>query len=229
MNNISNFTSQYYQRHNQRRQEHLASLGLLLTARSVLEVGAGIGDHSSFFLDRGCDLTSTDGRADVLEVLKQRYPGVNTSVWDLESPPPPELNLYEIIYAYGVLYHTSNPEVVLKNLSSLCIEFLLLETCVSFGNDEIINLTEEVLDDPTQALRGAGCRPTRVWVFKELKKHFPFVYLTRTQPAHEEFPTDWSVINRDNYPGLVRSVFVASKSPLLISTLSSELMNIQLK
>ncbi|HUK57003.1 MAG TPA: SAM-dependent methyltransferase, partial [Nitrospiria bacterium] len=38
------FLSYHYQRHNQRRQEHLASLGLNIQGATVLEAGAGIGD-----------------------------------------------------------------------------------------------------------------------------------------------------------------------------------------
>jgi len=54
------FLSYHYQRHNQRRLEHLASLGLDIAGCTVLEVGAGIGDHTSFFLDRGCEVVTSD-------------------------------------------------------------------------------------------------------------------------------------------------------------------------
>src|SRR4051794_26482202 len=68
------FWSPQYIRHNQRRQEHLASLGLEIAGRDVLEVGAGIGDHTSFFLDRGCRVTITDGRPKNVRLLRERYP-----------------------------------------------------------------------------------------------------------------------------------------------------------
>lgn len=54
------FHSIFYLRHNARRQEHLATLGLDLGNKSVLEVGAGIGDHTQFFLDRGCKVLCTE-------------------------------------------------------------------------------------------------------------------------------------------------------------------------
>jgi hypothetical protein len=47
------------------------------------------------------------------------------------------------------------------------------------------------MDLVTQALRGVGCRPTRLWVYNRLKRLFPFVYLPSTQPTLPDFPTEW--------------------------------------
>ena len=66
MTRLEGFRSDHYQRHNRRRQEHLATLELPIAGRSVLEVGAGIGDHTAFFTDRGCRVTATDGRPELL-------------------------------------------------------------------------------------------------------------------------------------------------------------------
>jgi len=222
-----NFLSRYYQRHNQRRQEHLASLNLPIPGKTVLEVGAGIGDHTSFFLDRKCKVISTDGRQELLDVLQQRYQEVDTFLWNIESTPVELIPKCQIVYAYGILYHTSDPASALKNLSSFCSEILLLETCVSFGDEKSVNLTQEKIDDPTQALKGIGCRPTRSWVFHTLKEFFPFVYVTKTQPWHEEFPIDWSTPPESRDGKLTRSVFVASRTPLDNPNLSSELLNYQ--
>lgn len=222
-----NFLTPYYQRHNQRRQEHLASLDLPIAGKTVLEVGSGIGDHTSYFIDRKCKVTSTDGRQELLDILQRRYPQVTTFLWDIEFPPAELIPRSQIVYAYGILYHTKNPQSVLENLASLCNEILLLETCVSFGDKELINLTSETINDPTQALRGTGCRPTRPWVFKSLKNLFPFVYLTKSQPWHEEFPADWTNLGKKDEGGLSRSIFVASRIPLVNPNLSTELLNYQ--
>jgi 16S rRNA A1518/A1519 N6-dimethyltransferase RsmA/KsgA/DIM1 with predicted DNA glycosylase/AP lyase activity len=56
MIDFHDFHSNHYLRMNQRRLEHLASLGLPLSGRTVLELGAGIGDLSTFFLDRAAPL-----------------------------------------------------------------------------------------------------------------------------------------------------------------------------
>jgi hypothetical protein len=90
---------------------------------------------------------------------------------------------------------------------------LLLETCVSRGPDSRLLVANEAIDDPTQALDGNGCRPTRRWVWDRLTEQFPYVYLTVTQPWHEEFPIDWTLPTLGNGQ-LIRSIFVASRRPI---------------
>lgn len=227
MDRIEYFRLPSYQRHNQRRLEHLATLDLALAGKTVLEVGAGIGDHTSFFVDRGCVLTCTDARFDLLQVLSSRYPQVAVAQWDVETPPPPAVNPKQIVYAYGLLYHTRNPDFVIESLSDLATELLLLETCVSRGSHCATNLVSEDLENPTQALSGTGCRPTRPWVFQRLQDVFPYVYVTRTQPWHEEFPLDWSVGAEVRGETLIRAVFVASRHPLSEGRLSRALVDKQ--
>lgn len=99
---------------------------------------------------------------------------------------------------------------------------MLLETCVSRGADEALNPEAEPAEDPTQAFHGMGCRPTRAWVLSRLRDLFPFVYIPATQPAHREFPLDWT--DRGGDPRkLTRAVFVASRenldNPILLDRL----------
>ena len=199
----------HYQRHNSRRLEHLASLELPLASRRVLEVGAGIGDHTSFFLDRGCEVTITEARQDNLKLLRRRYPNIEVMHLDLDEPKP--LNrTWDIAYCYGVLYHLRNPGSALHFLSKHA-DLLLLETCVTPGNEVELNPVDEHRESPTQAISGVGCRPTRRWVQETLGLHFRYVYSTVTQPWHEEFPLNW---NRVETHGLTRSVFIASHKAL---------------
>src|SRR5215831_2823844 len=174
---LDGFLSEPYQRHNRRRQEHLATLGLDLAGRRVLEIGAGIGDHTDFFIDRGCVVTSTDGRPECVEALRKRFPGLTIVLFDANQPPPADLRPHDVVYAYGILYHVRDPARALATLSMLCKDVLLLETCVSVGKGARLVVTEEDVEDPTQALDGVGCRPNRRWVWDELQKHFTYVYL----------------------------------------------------
>lgn len=215
------FHNAHYLRHTARRLEHLASLGLPLRNRSVLELGAGIGDHSSFFLDRGCKLTITEPRPENMAYLKVRFPDEDLRILDLEMDDPLGDARYDVVYAYGVLYHLSNPAAALKFIDRHCADLLLLETCVSFGHEETINPTSEKTN-LTQALSEQGCRPTRPWLFTQLKKYFDYVYLPVTQPNHEEFPLDWTAPER--YTGMSRAVFIASRNRIENDILTTQLV-----
>ena len=220
---IDSFKTDYYQRHNQRRLEHLSSLNLDIFSKTVIEVGAGIGDHTSFFVDRNCKVTSTDARDELVSIIAKRHPSVNAIVWNAEQKPLSYFSKFDIVYAYGILYHTKNPLNVIKNLSSISKGMLLLETCVSAKKNNSINIVNES-NDFTQAFDNKGCRPSRFWIFNTLKKFFPYVYMTKTQPAHEEFPTDWNDVDQTL---LTRAVFVASMKKISNKALEENILDNQ--
>jgi hypothetical protein len=220
------FHSQSYLLHNQRRQEHLASLDLPIAGASVLEVAAGIGDHTSFFLDRGCIVVSTEGRTENLVILRERYPSLDVRQLDLDNPA--ELGeSFDIVYCYGALYHLQRPSEALAFMAACCRSLLLLETCVSYGNHQATNLVDEVPSDPTQSVIGRGCRPTRAWIHHQLRQLFEHVYVPRTQPDHEEFPLDWT--SPSSSSTLTRAVFIGSRCPLENPQLSEELLMHQVR
>jgi len=214
-----------YLRHNQRRQEHLATLGLPLAGRSILEVGAGIGDHTGFFLDRGCRVMVTDGRPANVTVLAREFGPGSAKLLDLDRPDASFDERFEVVYCYGTLYHLSRPGEAIAYLGARCKNMMLVETCVSVGDTEAMNPEKEQARNPSQAVSSLGCRPTRPWVRNRLLEHFPHVYATTTQPWHEEFPLDWS---QEAPPGrLTRAVFVASREPLSVPTLTDGLPQVQ--
>lgn len=220
---VEDFKSADYQRHNQRRLEHLASLRLPMSNMTILEVGAGIGDHTEFFLDRNCQVTSIEARANNLAILKRRFPQVQATLMDLDQPTNDieHLALFDIVYCYGLLYHLAQPAAGLQWMAHHCRNLLLLETCVQVGREAQVNPCQEDITNPTQSISGQGCRPTRPWVYSELKKHFEFVYLPTTQPNHEEFILDWGVTPPQN--ALTRAIFIGSRHPLIEPLLVADL------
>jgi len=231
----TSFATHGYKRINSRRQEHLVSLRLDLSGKSVLEVGAGVGDHTMFFLDRGCSVTSVEARKENCEVFVKTMRAWHQSgyeaatKWKLHQADVNRLDElplehFDIVYAYGILYHVADPAHVLKLLADRCSGTLLLETCVSLGNYFDINLTPEQAGTATQSIQGMGCRPTRPWLFRELSKLFEHVYVPLTQPAHELFPTDWTVPPTQN---TTRAVFIASRQPIQNALLSNQLLDQQ--
>lgn len=217
------FRSFHYVRHNQRRLEHLAGLDLDLTGRTVLEIGAGVGDHTTFFLDRGCTVLSVEPRAENCHLFSAAMQAQTQMGYakaararlvqcDVGSMDRYITDTFDIVYAYGLLYHVADPQAALEAMSRRCGDLLLLETCVSFGANEAINPEPEPQSAASQSFQGMGCRPTRPWVFNRLKELFAHAYATKTQPAHEEFPLDWTAPPPRGV--LHRAVFVASRRPL---------------
>jgi SAM-dependent methyltransferase len=202
---------------NRARQQHLASLDLDLGGKKVLEVGAGIGLHTPFFLERGCEVTVTDGRAENVAEIARRLPTVRTAMVDLEADKSlGELGRFDIVYCYGLLYHLGNPERALARLAEVCDGMLLLETAVSPGNhDELLFVRDP--DYLNQAVSGVGCRPTRLWVLNRLRMLFGHAYIPHTQPDHVDVPFDWK---QPPIQLMYRSIFVGSRAPLSQPTLA---------
>ncbi|HYC63179.1 MAG TPA: class I SAM-dependent methyltransferase [Reyranellaceae bacterium] len=211
---------------NRARQGHLASLGLDLRNKKVLEVGAGIGLHTPFFLERGCTVTVTDGRPENVAEIARRLPNVRTAVADLERDEPlTHLGRFDVVYCYGLLYHLGNPEMSLRRIAEVCDGQLLLETAVSAGrHDELLLVSDP--DYFNQAVSGVGCRPTRLWVLNRLKALFGHGYIPTTQPDHVDFPSDW---RRPPIQVMYRSIFVGSRTPLTLPTLQDSVPEFQEK
>ena len=203
---------------NEARLCHLASLGLDLKNKRVLEVGGGIGLHTCFFESQGCDVLFTEARPDNLEEARRRYPHRKTAMVNLDTASDlSRLGRFDIVYCYGTLYHLSNPSNALRILSQICDEMILVETCVTPGDDEQLHPEAEPSSVANQAFTGIGCRPTRAWVMRELRSHMGFAYQTATQPHHHDFEPHWL---KPTPRKLYRAVFVGAKAPLANRQLS---------
>jgi len=205
------FLSPSYGAINEARLDHLASLRLDLSRKSVLEVGAGIGLLTRFFEDRDCKVLSTDGNPENIRVMQRKYPRRRIEYLDLDRASDlSRLGQFDIVFCYGTLYHLSKPEEALRALSDICRGMILLETQVSPGRYSDLLLVHEPAGR-AQAVSGVGCRPTRLWVMETLRKYYGHAYITRTQPLHPEFPLEWDILPiRPAY----RAVFVGSKHRL---------------
>lgn len=203
------------------RLDHLASIleqmGSQAPAGSVLELGAGVGDHSSFWLDRGFRLTTSGGRLECVAALRERFPNGDVKLIDMDAPVLGS-DRYDVIYAYELLHHLKNPALALQSMSKMCRDLLFLETCVSFGDDLAIHPEPEPADSASQSIHGLGCRPSRPWVFEELRKSFKYVYQVGWQPRHDQFTTDWKSPGTAR-AALHRTIFVASRRPLDVAGL----------
>ena len=204
---------------NTARQDHLASLGLDFMEKTVLEVGAGIGLHTPFFLQRGCKVLVTDGNTENVIEVRRRQPGWRAEVLDLERGDDlRHLGEFDFVYCYGLLYHLGGPEKAIARLAEVCRGQILLETCVALGDMPDVHFVRDPRSQ-NQAVSGIGCRPTRAWVMDMLRRYFGHAYAALAQPDHPDFPTDWTLPEAQlNY----RAVFIGSKSRLDLPTLVGE-------
>jgi hypothetical protein len=219
------FASPRYKLVNKARLEHLASLNLDINKKSVLELGAGIGDHTQFFINRECKITSTEGRPENFLVLKNRFPNIRTILLDVDKAGIKFDEKFDIVYCYGLLYHLGNPFGAIEYMSKWCDSLLLLETIVSYDKNKNIDYCLDNGGDPTQSVSGEACRPSRKWIFDQLKNSFDFVYIPKTQPNFEElYPLDWT---KDEAPRVSRAVFIASRQKIDNDLLLDSLPTIQ--
>ena len=122
---------------------------------------------------------------------------------------------FDIVFAYGLLYHLENPIAALRNMASVCGGLLLLETMVCDHVLPVLRVEDES-DAFDEALKGVGCRPSPSYVVLALNRiGFPFIYAPKKPPRHKDFQFMWKNNLdwwREGHP--LRCIFVASKDEL---------------
>lgn len=133
----------------------------------VLEVGAGPGRLGDAFVKLGFDVTSSDGRPEHVDRLKAR--GRHAIVLDLDREPLDQAGQFDLILAFGVLYHLAWPDFFLRGCQGAKV--LLLETAVC---DSVPPVLQKVRESggwrgQDQSLSRVGTRPSPSWVEKSCR------------------------------------------------------------
>ncbi len=197
------------------RLNHLDSLGLDLSGKRVLDVGCGVGHLAQFFVKRGCEVVCVDGREENINRLHSIYPGlVAHSIANVETESLSDFGAFDIVFCYGLLYHTENPIAALRNIASVGSDLLLLETMICDYDSPVLRIEDET-KTVSQGLKGLGCRPSPSFVVVGLNRvGFKYVYAPKYPPQHQEFRFEWKN-NLDSWRnGPMRSIFIASRTAL---------------
>jgi SAM-dependent methyltransferase len=206
---------------NEARLTHLASLDLPLNGRRALEVGAGVGHLTEFFIDRGCSIVATEARSENVAELRRRLPSIDVIEADVEESLD-GLGRFDVVFCYGVLYHLESPLRALRNMAAVCDDLLLIETVVCDARAPVLRLEDETTS-VNQALRGLAHRPSPSYLAVALNRvGFDHVYAATDPPNHPDYRFSWlDNLDTGRDGALLRGVFVASRTPRAQSGLTS--------
>jgi hypothetical protein len=184
-------------------------------SKMLLELGCGHADIGNMFYELGAIVTSSDARKEHLEIVKQKYPYINTFLLDCDKYCINEK--YDIIVHWGLLYHLNEIKSHLENVSQKC-DVLLLETEVSDTDDEqfYISTNENGYD---QAYNNIGIRPSQFYVEDLLYRMGFKVKLITDHSLNSDFHCyDWNITNSKEWRDGLRRFWICWKnieSPLV--------------
>lgn len=189
------------------RAARLAALSKYLgpeffAGKEVLEVGCGHGDLGAMLRALGAEVTCSDARAEHVQVLRERYPGLNSRVDDLDSATwvqdvldARQARGFDVVVHFGVLYHLEDVERSLHDVARLLKPgpgaYLLLETevCDSEDADVCLRTCEHGYD---QAFNSIGSRPSPPFVERALERAgFQHVIVKDPILNHDIHRYDW--------------------------------------
>ena len=216
------FDKEHYLDIDKARMQHLDLLGIDCRGTTLLDVGCGIGRFSDYWTAKECKVLGIDGREANIKVMRERYPHIDASVANVESETFLQLGPFDVVFCYGLLYHTENPTLVLRNLSAMAQEILMLETASTASREPVVKF---VLEHPgeDQAMRSVACRPSEAYLVMILSQcGFQHIYMPTVWPKHPEFSRREyaSAIDGASYH-LTRTIIIASNQPIENTFLAS--------
>lgn len=196
------FNTINYKRIDLARFNHFNALNIDFQDKIILELGAGIGNHTEFILSKNPNkIYSIEGREENISILKEKFRNndkVIAIIADLDKHIPKFDTKIDWIYNYGLLYHLNKPFEFIEKLKSYSHTNMVLETCISLTG-ETNNVHEH--SGSTQSLNNLGSRPNANLLVEKLKEVYRDVVIPTTMPNHEEFDLSRNI-------GLKRTVVI---------------------
>ncbi len=157
------------------------------TWRTALDVGCGVGHFARRLHEWGYRVVAFDGRESNLVEARKRVPAVVFHRFDVEDPQVRQLESFDLVLCFGLLYHLENPFAAVRNLAALTTHALFIETIIAPGDGPTASLVDEFRGED-QGLRHLALIPTQLAFTKMLyRSGFAHVYQVRELPDHDDF------------------------------------------
>jgi SAM-dependent methyltransferase len=155
---------------------------------TALDVGTGVGFFAAHMAERhGLRVTAVDVRASNVAEARRRHRGIEFFVGDVEDPGLVTRGAFDIVTAFGLLYHLENPFRAMRNLAAIARYVLVIESVIAPGRGARAWLLDE-FEGEDQAPNYVAWHLTEAGIVKLLyRSGMPHVYRARFRPPHIQF------------------------------------------
>jgi len=178
---------------------------------TCIDVGCGPGWFTEKLLALEMSVIGLEGRLELVQEAKRRLPETKFYHIDVESKTQIlSIPAADLVFCFGLLYHTENPFRVIRSLSILTKKVLFIESIIIPESTPITWLVEEG-KNVTQGLTHLAMIPSRTCVIKMLQSSgFEYVYEYLGKIEHNDFIETDTRYKR-------RGIFIASRDSLIIN------------
>lgn len=187
--------------------------------KRILELGCGNSDLGEVLNILGAKVVSLDGRIENIKSVTEKYPNRECYVSNLNIDDLKSYGKFNIVFSFGLLYHTKMPIEILSKCRNIA-DILFLET-VSFDSNECICAFMSESDLVDQSLDGIGCRPSPLWLETAMHNvgYSSIIDISSSTANWRSSKFDWEIqkTNTDQRDGLLlRKMYVACANDELL-------------
>jgi FkbM family methyltransferase len=159
----------------------------VLGMTSALDAGCGSGFFAQLLSDCHLNVLGIDGRQVNVDEAGKRYKGISFQTRDIEDPSIRQLESFDLVVCFGLLYHLENPLKAIRNLRILTRKVLLLES-MCLPSAQPLALLRHEFTASDQSLTDLAFYPSEGCIVKMLyRSGYPHVYRIVPAPDHEDF------------------------------------------
>jgi SAM-dependent methyltransferase len=175
-----------------------------------IDIGCGPGWFTQKLLRWASTVRGLEGRPEIVHEAQRRVKDANFYCANIESEiEVSKIKPADLVFCFGLLYHTENPFRVVRNLYGITKKFLLIETIVIPGAYPISWLVTEG-NNETQGITHHAMIPSCECLVQMLYiAGFNHVYEHLGQVNHPDFKEDDNTYQR-------RKIFLATHGPLVM-------------